>query len=166
MAKKETKEMNLKDLLITKLQALYDIETTLVKAIPKMADAATNEELRSGLEEHLAETENHVSRLEEAFSILEEEPKKLKCEGIRGLIEDGNWVAENTEPEAARDAALARAAQYIEHYEMAGYMGAISWADELGLEEVSSLLNETLEEEVEGDAKLAEIGETLQKEIV
>jgi ferritin-like metal-binding protein YciE len=160
------KYQNLKDLLISKISALYDIENVLVKALPKLAKAARNAELKEGFETHLAETKNHVQRLEKAFSLLDTPAKKLKCEGIRGIVEDGEWVIKNIKPETALDANLARAAQYAEHYEIAGYMGAISWAKELGEDEVASLLTETLEEEKEADKTLDKAGEKLQKEIV
>ncbi len=160
------KNMNLKDLLIKKICVLYDVETYLVKSIPKMAKAATDTDLEDAFTDHLIETENHVARLEKIFAILDLKPKKLASEAIRGLVEDGKWVIDNITPGNARDANLARAAQYVEHYEMAGYMGAISWAEDLELGEVESLLKETLTEEKEADLKLDEIGSKIQKEIL
>jgi ferritin-like metal-binding protein YciE len=160
------KYMNLKDLLVTKLCVLYDVEHALVKALPKMAKAATNSELKKGFNDHLTETKNHVTRLEKAFSILDVPPKKTKSEAIRGIIEDGEWVIKNVKPENALDANLARAAQYAEHYEIAGYFAAISWAKELGEDQVADLLEETLEEEKKGDKTLNEVGEKIQKEIL
>jgi ferritin-like metal-binding protein YciE len=160
------KVMDLRDLLITKLNALYDMEKALIKAVPKLAKAAVNENLRSGLNEHLEETREHARRLERAHSLLNEKPKKLAGDGIKGIIDDGEWVVKNIKPENARDAAIARAAQYVEHYEIAGYTGAVSWAEELGENEVASLLNQTLQEEIASDEKLNEVGESLQKELL
>lgn len=160
------KEMNLEDLFISKLNVLYDVETALVKAIPKMVKAASDPDLKEGLKGHLEETKNHVERLEKAFKFLDKKPKKLKSEAIRGLIKDGEWVIKNIKPETARDAALARAAQYVEHYEMAGYRGAVSWAEELEEGEVASLLEETLAEEVGSDGTLEEVAERIEKEVI
>ncbi len=160
------KNMNLMDLFVKKISALYDVETHLLKALPKMAKAATNPDLASAFADHLVETENHVARLEKIFAILDLQPKKLKSEAIRGVTLDGEWVIKNISPDSALDASLARAAQYVEHYEMAGYMGAISWAEDLDLGEVESLLKETLLEEKEADQKLDELGSILQKEIL
>jgi ferritin-like metal-binding protein YciE len=162
---KNTKDLNLKDLLTFKVQALYDIELNLVKALEKMIKAADNSELREALEGHHRETKGHVERIEKIFSILGEKPKILKCEGIRGIIEDAEWVIKNVCPEAARDSNLIRAAQYAEHYEIAGYTGAIDWAETLGEEEIADLLKQTLKEEQGGDKKLREIGNKLDKEI-
>jgi ferritin-like metal-binding protein YciE len=158
------KTMNLKDLLINKIQVLYDVETSLVKALPKMQKAATDRDLKNGFADHLVETKNHVKRIENIFSLLNISPKKLKSEAIRGLIKDGEWVVGHTSPKDALDASLARAAQYVEHYEMAGYMGAISWAEDLEMGEVESLLKETLAEEKAANEKLDEAGSKIQKE--
>lgn len=164
--KKYMKLMNLNDLFENKICALYDIETSLVKAIPKMAKAASDPDLKNAFNDHLMETRNHVLRLEKIFSILGVKPKKLKAEAIRGLIADGEWVTKNVKPYAALDANLARAAQYVEHYEIAGYTGAISWAEDLQQGEIQDLLKETLAEEKAGDEKLGELGERLQKDIL
>ncbi len=158
--------MNLTDLLKKKICALYDVETTLVDALPEMAEAATDSDLREAFNDHLIETENHVARLEKIFEILEEEPEKLESEAIKGLVADVEWVMENVSPNTALDAALARAGQYIEHYEIAGYEAALSWAEELDLDEVASILEETLEEEKSANEQLDEVGSDLQGEII
>jgi ferritin-like metal-binding protein YciE len=160
------KNLDLNDLLIQKLSALYDIENHLVKALPKMAKAATDQALKEGFRNHLTETRTHVHRLEKAFKVLGEKPKKLKAEAIRGLVKDGEWVIKNVKPEAALDSNLVRAAQYVEHYEMAGYMGAIAWANILGEKEVRDILEETLTEEQNTDRKLMILGRELDKELV
>lgn len=147
----------LHDLLLMKLQALYDIETQLVSALPKMAKKAMNEDLSEAFTEHLEETKVHVGRLDQAFDILDKKPKKLKCEGIRGIIEDAEWVLKKIDDPAARDANTIAAAQYAEHYEMAGYQSAVEWAELLGFNDISELLRQTLEEEKTASDKLSSL---------
>ncbi len=152
-----TQLRNAEAVLLVKLQALYDIEHQLTKALPKMAKAANDAELKKGFTDHLKETENHIKRLEKAFKLLGKTAKKTKSEGIRGIIEDGSWVIKETEglPEL-KDAMLASSARYAEHYEMAGYMSAIMESNALGLDDITELLNETLAEEQVADEKLAD----------
>jgi ferritin-like metal-binding protein YciE len=144
----------LKELYIDELKDLYSAENQLVKALPKMARAATSEDLRAGFEEHLEQTKGHVQRLEEIFRQLGESPKGKKCKGMEGLIEEGSEAIKEYEG-ALLDAALIGAAQRVEHYEMAGYGTVSAFAEELGESEHVSLLNETLEEEKETDEKLS-----------
>jgi ferritin-like metal-binding protein YciE len=146
----------LKDLYIDELKDLYSAENQLVKALPKMAKAATSTELKAGFEEHLEQTKGHVQRLETIFEQLEESPKGKKCKGMEGLIEEGSEAIEEYEGDLL-DAALIGAAQRVEHYEMAGYGTVIAFAEELGESEQVSLLNETLEEEKTTDEKLSEL---------
>jgi ferritin-like metal-binding protein YciE len=124
-----------------------------VTALPKMAKAATAEELRAGFEEHLEQTKGHVQRLETIFEQLGESPKGKKCKGMEGLIEEGSEAIEEHDG-AVLDAALIGAAQRAEHYEMAGYGTVIAFAEELGESKHVSLLNDTLEEEKATDEKL------------
>lgn len=147
---------NLGELLVLKLQSLYDIEQELVKALPKLAKAATSYELKEAFETHLQETRGHVIRLEEAMRLLDVRPKKEKVAGIRGIAEDGDWVAGHTNAQA-RDAALIAAAQYAEHYEMAGYTAAREWAAMMDHREVADLLDTTLLEEQAANEKLTEL---------
>lgn len=156
MAGKKKNE-NLHDLLILKLQSLYDIETQLVSALPKMIKAASDEQLRRAFDMHLGETENHVRRLEEALKELDEKPKKEKVEAIRGLVKDASWVIKSIKNPASRDALLISAGQYVEHYEMAGYGSAREWADLMGHTTVAGLLQSTLAEEKAADEKLNEL---------
>lgn len=149
--------MTLHDLLIQKMRALYDVENNLIKALPTMAKNASNEDLVAGFEEHLEQTKEHVARLEKAFKLLKEKPQKLKGEAIQGLIADAEWVIKNVGGSAALDANLIAAAQYVEHYEIAGYGSALAWAREMGHDEVADLLEETLEEEKAADEKLNEL---------
>lgn len=163
---KAKKPTDLRDLLIQKVNALYDIEQNLVKALPKMAKAAKDKDLKAGFTSHLAETKVHVKRLEQVSKILGVKPKALKSDAIRGLIKDGEWVIKNVKPAAAMDSNLARAAQYVEHYEMAGYMAAYDWAKMLGEAQVAELLGITLDEEHAADEKLHEVGTLLDQKIL
>jgi ferritin-like metal-binding protein YciE len=141
---------------LTKIQALYDIEKQLEKALPKLAKAATNPDLKEGFMEHLEETKEHSVRLERIFKMLEEKPKKLKVEGIRGIVADGEWVAKEVDTtDPIHDAMLAAAARYAEHYEMAGYLSAIAEANSLGMTDAAVLLTATLNEEIAADEKLS-----------
>jgi ferritin-like metal-binding protein YciE len=153
-AKKGKSFDSLHQLFILKLQSLYDVEQELVKVLPKLAKNASNEELSAAFEEHLKETEGQVKRLEKAFKLLGEKPKKEKVEGIRGIAEDGTWILKNVKDDAARDAALIAAAQYAEHYEIAGYGTAAEWARIMEHDEVQALLEETLGEEEAANEKL------------
>ena len=146
-------EEGLKELYVDELKDLYNAENQLVKALPKMAKAATSPDLRAGFEEHLEQTKGHVSRLETIFEKLGESPKGKKCKGMEGLIEEGSEAIEEHEGDVL-DAALIGAAQRVEHYEIAGYGTVIAFAEELGEPEHASLLNETLNEEKETDEKL------------
>jgi ferritin-like metal-binding protein YciE len=154
--RKPMAEEGLKELYVEELKDLYSAENQLVKALPKMAKAATSPELRAGFEEHLEQTKGHVQRLETIFEQLAESPKGKKCKGMEGLIEEGSEAIEEHEGELL-DAALIGAAQRVEHYEMAGYGAVSAFAKELGESEHVSLLNETLEEEKETDEKLTEL---------
>jgi ferritin-like metal-binding protein YciE len=160
----KSKTMSLRDLLIQKLQALYDIESELMKAIPEMVEAATDPELKTTLEEHLEVTIKQEARIKEIFTILNEEPDKLKVDGIRGIIKDANWVIKKVKGDAALNACLVASARYVEHYEMAGYISARTWAEELQESEVAELLEESLEEEIAADNTLATLAERLNTE--
>jgi len=150
-------DQGLKDLYIDELKDLYNAENQLVKALPKMARAASSDELRRGFEEHLEQTKGHVQRLEKIFQALGESPKGKKCKGMEGLIEEGSEVMEEDYEGSVLDAALIGAAQRVEHYEIAGYGTVRSMAETLGESNHVSLLEETLEEEKETDEKLSEL---------
>ena len=149
-------EEGLKDLYIDELKDLYSAENQLLKALPKMAKAATSEELSAGFTEHLEQTKGHVERLETVFKELGESPKGKKCKGMEGLIAEGSEAVEEYEGDLL-DAALIGAAQRVEHYEMAGYGTVIAFAKQLGESTHVDLLNETLEEEKATDEKLTEL---------
>src|SRR3954470_13150797 len=151
-----------KSLLVEQIKDLYDAEKRLTKAIPKLAKASTNEDLGTALEEHLGETENHVSRLEQVFELLEQRPKAKPCEGMKGLIQEGDEHAkEDYDDDDLRDAMIIGSAQRVEHYEIAGYGTAVAHARLLDLEDVVELLEATLAEEKAADEKLTEIAESV-----
>ncbi|MEX2052552.1 MAG: DUF892 family protein [Candidatus Paceibacterota bacterium] len=158
---KNKKNLDLEELLVQKLHALYDVENQLVKALPKLARIATSQSLKEVFRNHLTETRAHVHRIKQAYKSLYSKPKRLKVEAIRGIIKDTNWLMKNVQPAAALDSALVRAAQYAEHYEMAGYLGAIAWANTLGEKEVSKVLQKTLNEEIGADKNLEKVGREL-----
>lgn len=148
---------SLKDLLVDELKDLYSAEKQLVKALPKMAKAASNEELKEGILAHLEETKGHVERLEEAFGKLGVAAKAKTCEAMKGLIKEGEEAIELDAPDSVRDACIIGAAQRVEHYEMAAYGTARAFAEALGEDDVVELLQETLDEEGETNKKLTAV---------
>jgi len=150
----------LKKYFVESLQDIYYAEKAITKALPKMQDAATSEELKAAFEEHLQVTEEQISRLEQVFQTIGEKVKAKKCEAIEGLIKEGESIIEDTdEGTSTRDVGLIMAAQKVEHYEIATYGGLRQLAETLGLNDAAGLLNETLEEEKETDEKLTGIAE-------
>ncbi|HEY4305416.1 MAG TPA: ferritin-like domain-containing protein [Gemmatimonadaceae bacterium] len=147
----------LRDLYIDELKDLYSAEKQLIRALPKMAKNATHPALREAFENHLAETEGHVARLEEIFESLESSPRGKKCVGMEGLIEEAKELLEEDAEEDVVDAGLISKAQHVEHYEMAGYGTVRAWAEMLGEERHVELLQETLDEEKAADALLTEL---------
>lgn len=154
----EGMDNSLHELMLVKLSALYDVEKQLIRALPKMAKKASDKDLKKGIEEHLKETENHARRLEKIFDQLGEKiNKKITSAAIRGLIEDAEWVLKNVKKPEALDANIVAAAQYVEHYEMAGYGSALAWAQLMGHGEAAMMLEETLNEEKAADEKLNDL---------
>lgn len=142
------------------LKDIYWAEKALTKALPKMQKAATTEELQSAIEEHLGQTQEQVTRLEQVFELLGEKAQAKKCDAMEGLIKEGESVVEETEDGSmTRDAAIIMAAQKVEHYEIATYGGLVSLARTLGKDDVAELLNTTLEEEKQTDQGLTDIAE-------
>jgi ferritin-like metal-binding protein YciE len=156
-------DKGLKELYIDELKDLYSAENQLVKALPKMANAASSDELRHGFEEHSEQTKGHVQRLEKIFKALGESPNGKKCKGMEGLIKEGAEAMEEYEG-GLLDAALIGAAQRVEHYEMAGYGTVRAFAEELGESEQVSLLEETLEEEKQTDKTLSGLSKNINAE--
>lgn len=155
---------SLKELYIDELKDLFSAENQLVKALPKMAQAATSEELRTGFEKHLEQTKGHVQRLEEIFQSLDESPKGKKCAGMEGLVKEGSEVMEEDFKDAVLDAGLIGAARRVEHYEMAAYETVFELAKALGQTKHASLLEKTLGEETKTDEKLAELAKEINSQ--
>lgn len=150
----------LDELFMHELKDLYDAEHQLVEALPKMAKAATDPDLRGAFEKHLAETRKQITRLKEVFAECDETPERETCEGMKGLIEEGDEVMQDAEKGPVLDAALIAAAQKVEHYEMATYGTLITWAQLSGNITARLLLQQSLEEEKAADEKLTEIAES------
>jgi ferritin-like metal-binding protein YciE len=152
---------SLHDLYVDELKDLYNAENQLLKALPRMAKAATAPELKAAFTEHLEVTRKQVERLEQIFEGLEVTPKGKKCKAMEGLVEEGKEIMEEDGEPSVIDAALIAAAQRVEHYEMAGYGCVRTFANLLGYEDAAALLQETLDEEGEADKKLTELAETV-----
>lgn len=155
------KENTLRELFIDELRDLYDAEARLVKAIPKMAKASNSDELRSGFEHHLEQTKEHVERLKQVMTSLGEKPNGKKCPGMVGIIQEGDELMSEDFEGSVKDAALISAAQRVEHYEIAAYGCVHAWAKILGKDNAAQLLEKTLNEEKETDAKLTEVAEQI-----
>lgn len=152
---------SLEDLFVEELKDLYSAETQLLKALPKMAKAATSKPLKAGFEKHLKETEGQVERLEQVCKALDVSPKGKKCKAMEGLIEEGaEVIEEDAEPEV-KDAALIAAAQRVEHYEIAGYGCVRTYAELLGNKAAARLLQQTLDEEGATDKALTQLAESI-----
>jgi len=149
----------LRDAFIDEVRDLYHAEKQLVKALPKLVKGATNSDLKVALENHLGETQQQVSRLEDVFGLLGEPVRAKTCAGMAGIIEEGADALGEDFEGAVMDAAIIASAQRAEHYEIAAYGTAAAWADSLGLSDVSALLNETLAEEKAADQKLSALAE-------
>lgn len=142
------------------LKDIYWAEKHLTKALPKMQKAATTEQLQQAIEQHTAQTEEHVARLEQVFEILGKKPQAKKCDAMEGLIKEGESVVEDTEDGSmTRDVGIIISAQKVEHYEIAAYGGLAQLAKTMGQDEIAQILGQTLEEEKETDASLTEIAE-------
>ncbi len=148
---------SLNDLFVEQLRDLYSAETQLVEALPKMASAASHDELRQAFEHHLDETRGHVDRLREIFEQLGTTPGSETCEAMKGLIEEGEEVVKAQGDAAVKDAALIAAAQRVEHYEIAGYGTVRTFADDLDLGDARDLLDQTLDEEGSADKLLTKL---------
>jgi ferritin-like metal-binding protein YciE len=151
----------MEDLFLEQVEDLYDAERRLVKALPKMAEAATSQTLRQAFESHLLETEGHVSRLENVFRTLGQDPKTHTCDAMKGLISEGEDIISDIDQSSLRDAGLIAAANRVEHYEIAAYGSARTFAQTLGMTEAASLLEQTLQEEKKADQKLTQLAENM-----
>ena len=150
---------NLRKLYTEELRDIYNAENQLLKALPKMANGASSDELRQAFEDHLQETEGQVKRLEEIFADLDESPKGKTCHAMKGLVEEGSEILEAEGDESVLDAGIIAAAQKVEHYEIASYGTVRTFAELLGEKEAAKLLQQTLDEESAANEKLNELAE-------
>jgi ferritin-like metal-binding protein YciE len=150
---------NIRELLVHELHDMLHAEKQLVKALPKMVKAASSSQLGQAIESHLRETEQHVNRLEQVFERLGEPPKAKKCDGIAGIIKEGEKLLREDRGGSVADAGLICSAQKVEHYEIAAYGSLCSWAEMLNEQEALSLLKQNLAEEKAADEKLTRLAE-------
>jgi ferritin-like metal-binding protein YciE len=151
---------SLQKLFVHELKDLYSAENQILEALPKMAEKASNPDLRQAFELHKRQTEEQVRRLEQIFDTLEHKPGGHKCKGMEGLIEEGEEVMKDAESDEVRDAGMIAAAQRVEHYEIAAYGTARTYARMLGRDDAAQLLQQTLDEEGETDKKLTSLAES------
>ncbi|HEY8549976.1 MAG TPA: ferritin-like domain-containing protein [Vicinamibacterales bacterium] len=150
----------LSDLFQNELRDVYDAEKQILKALPKMAKAAGNEELREMFQTHLEETQNQVQRLEQIFESLDLKPRGKHCAGMAGIIEEGKELLEEDGEDSVLDAGFVAAAQRVEHYEITAYGSLMAWAKLLGYNEALQLLQQNLAEEKATDKKLSALAES------
>ena len=151
----------LQKLYINELRDLYNAENQLLKALPKMAKAASSQELKDAFEKHLEQTETHVERLEGIFQELDQNPKGKTCHGVKGLIEEGSEILAEEGDASVLDAGIIVAAQKVEHYEIAGYGSVRTFAELLGQKKAAELLQTTLDEESEANELLTGLAESI-----
>jgi len=156
---KEPKQLD--ELFHDTLKDIYYAEKKILSALPKMAKAAQNVDLTAAFEKHQAETEGQISRLEQVFDLIDQKPQGKKCAAIEGILEEGQEIIKEYKGSPALDAGLVSSAQAVEHYEIARYGTLRTWAEELGLDDASKLLQETLDEEEATDQALTEIAESV-----
>ena len=156
---KEPKQLD--ELFHDTLRDIYFAEKKILAALPKMAKAAQNEELKAAFEKHRGETEGQVERLDQVFAIIEKKPQGKTCAAILGIIEEGSEIMDDYKGSPALDAGLLSAAQAVEHYEISRYGTLRAWAEELELDDAAALLEATLEEEEATDEALTKIAETV-----
>lgn len=151
---------DLRDLFLQQIEDLYDAETRLVEALPKMSEAASSADLREAFDMHLRETQGHKARLEDVFRKLGKEPTRETCKAMQGLLREGEEMINAKGDDKVRDAGLIAAAQRVEHYEIAGYGTVRAFAEKLGLQDVARTLQQTLDEEGNADKKLTALAES------
>ncbi len=156
---KESKQLD--ELFHDTLKDIYYAEKKILSALPKMAKAAQNDDLRAAFEKHKTETEGQIDRLEQVFQLIEEKPQGKKCAAIEGILEEGQEIIKEYKGSPALDAGLVSAAQAVEHYEIARYGTLRTWAEELGLNQAMKLLQQTLDQEEAIDRALTEIAESV-----
>jgi ferritin-like metal-binding protein YciE len=156
--------MTLKDLFLDELADMHDAENRIAKALPKMAKAATSEELKEGILNHLEETKGHIEKIKQVFAAFDEKAKSKECKATVGLLEEGDEIAADNKDEPTINAAVISACQKVEHYEIASYGSLIEWAKLLDNDDAVSLLEEILAEEEAADEKLTELAEACNEE--
>jgi len=156
---KEPKQLD--ELFHDTLKDIYYAEKKILSALPKMAKAAQNEDLRAAFEKHKTETEGQIDRLEQVFQLIEQKPQGKKCAAIEGILEEGQEIIKEYKGSPALDAGLVSAAQAVEHYEIARYGTLRTWAEELGLNQAMKLLQQTLDQEEATDRALTELAESV-----
>jgi ferritin-like metal-binding protein YciE len=156
---KEPKQLD--ELFHDTLKDIYYAEKKILSALPKMAKAAQNDDLRGAFEKHKTETEGQIDRLEQVFELIEEKPQGKKCAAIEGILEEGQEIIKEYKGSPALDAGLVSAAQAVEHYEIARYGTLRTWAEELGLSQAMKLLQQTLDQEEATDQALTELAEAV-----
>ena len=150
-------EKTLDDLFLDTLKDIYYAEKQILKTLPKMSKAAQSAELKAGFEQHAAETEVQIERLEQVFELIGKPARGKTCDAILGIIEEGKSIMDEYKDTVALDAGLVAAGQAVEHYEMARYGTLKTWAQQLGLTEAVALLDATLQEEIATDKKLSQV---------
>jgi ferritin-like metal-binding protein YciE len=155
------KSKQLDELFHDTLKDIYYAEKKILGALPKMAKAAQNEDLRAAFEKHKTETEGQIDRLEQVFALIEEKPQGKKCAAIEGILDEGQEIIKEYKGAPALDAGLVSAAQAVEHYEIARYGTLRTWAEELGLNHAMKLLQQTLDQEEATDQALTELAEAV-----
>jgi len=155
---------NLQQLFVKELRDLYDAESQITDALPKMIEAASHPELKNALQEHLHVTKQQISRLDRIFQTLQEKPTGETCKGMKGLLKEGDDIASGGGDPSTVDAGIISAAQRVEHYEMAGYGTVRTYAELLGQPEIANLLQQTLDEEKQADEALTEIATSVNVE--
>ena len=158
------KEKGLMELFVHTLKDVYFAENAITKALPKMIKAATNKDLKAGFEKNLKQTQEQIERLDQVFKSLDMKPAAVPCEAIKGILKEGDEVAEEFDGSKALDAGLIAAAQAVEHYEISRYGAMHAWAEQLDLTEAAELLHETLSEEEETDQLLTELASAINEE--
>ena len=156
--------MNLKDLFLDELADMYDAENRIAKALPKMAKAATDEDLKTAILDHLEETKGHIEKVERVFAAFDEKAKGKKCKATVGLLEEGDEIASDNKGEPTVNAAIISACQKVEHYEIASYGTLVEWGKLLDNDEAVNLLEEILEQEKQANEKLTGLAEDKNQE--
>ncbi len=151
---------SMEDLLLHEVKDLYSAEKQLIKTLPKVAQKASSPQLKDALEEHLQQTEEHANRLEQIFEMLGERAKAVTCKGMEGILDEGSEVMKMRGTPETLDAAIIMAAQKVEHYEIAAYGSAATWAAMIGRSDIKKLLGQTLREEEQTDQKLTKLAES------